>query len=64
MSVNYQGKSVQYDKRTNTYSRARVPIYRICKHGFKRELLALDQGCPCYKCSSQNIKEGATPGTE
>ena len=50
MTVDYRGETVIYDAFTKTYSRPRVPIYRICKNGFKRELRADDQGCPCYKC--------------
>lgn len=62
MSVSYQGKSCTYDKRTNTYSRAAIPVFRLCKHGYKRRLTSNDEGCPCFKCSSQQLKEGSTPG--
>lgn len=55
MSPNYQGLSAEYDARSNTYSRSRVPVFRICKHGFKRELKPEPSKCPCYKCTQETL---------
>ena len=51
MTPNYQGKSVNYDRKTNTYSRSPVKIVRVCRYGFKRDLVKHDE-CPCFQCTS------------
>ena len=57
MAIDYKGESVQYNPRSNTYSRPPVKVYRICKHGFKRVMLIEDPGCPCYKCIQETNQE-------
>ena len=60
MMVDYRGLSHRYNPQTKMYSRPPVDVYRICKHGFKRQLRKDDDGCPCYKCSKQRSTEYAT----